>query len=433
MGATLAAVLLLALAFGSPAASAADRTYCKAGHKPKGCIPIPKAAKRPKNAPDQDGARGRPIESGGGYGGGPRPAEDRERAVEWARGRMGSTQYPWRCERFVEEAYGTKGLFDTAAIAAKAMDLERGWKNMKKAPPGALLYFKADSTNRKYGHVGLALGKGKMISALNRVTVTDISRGRYWKHLYLGWTNAPADWPGLDENELVPPPKPGISVQITGPAAGATLSGQANVYVTTAGDVAAVGLRAYYASNPRDATTRAWHFLGNATPMSAPGVWELAFDSRTIPDQSQPDWGTVKIEAIVVDGQGTQTGNRDARVFAIDNVTPVSPAPTPTPTSPVPTPGATYPETTGGVTHTWTDYANAGGTEGATIASNQTVNVACKVQGFRVADGNTWWYRIASAPWNNGFYASADAFYNNGQTSGSLQGTPFVDPAVPLC
>jgi hypothetical protein len=36
--------------------------------------------------------------------------------------------------------------------------------------------------------------------------------------------------------------------------------------------------------------------------------------------------------------------------------------------------------------------------------------------GFKVADGNTWWSRIASAPWDNNFYVSADAFYNDGQT-----------------
>jgi hypothetical protein len=51
-----------------------------------------------------------------------------------------------------------------------------------------------------------------------------------------------------------------------------------------------------------------------------------------------------------------------------------------------------------------------------------------------VADGNTWWYEIGSSPWNNVYYASADAFYNEpGVTTGSLVGTPFVDPAVPLC
>jgi serine/threonine protein kinase len=96
-------------------------------------------------------------------------------------------------------------------------------------------------------------------------------------------------------------------------------------------------------------------------------------------------------------------------------------------------PPTTYAETTGGVSHTWTDYADAGGSEGPSINSNQTVQIACKVTGFRVADGNTWWYRIASSPWNNQYYVSADAFYNDGATSGSLNGTPFVDPNVPNC
>lgn len=94
---------------------------------------------------------------------------------------------------------------------------------------------------------------------------------------------------------------------------------------------------------------------------------------------------------------------------------------------------ATYTETVGGPTHTWTDFSDAGGTEGATIFSGQSVQVTCEVQGFEVADGNTNWYRIASSPWDNAYYASADAFYNNGATSGTLDGTPYVDPAVPSC
>jgi len=116
--------------------------------------------------------------------------------------------------------------------------------------------------------------------------------------------------------------------------------------------------------------------------------------------------------------------------------TPSAPSsPTPTGSSPTPSPSApqTYAETTGGVTHTWTNYTNAGGYEGQIIPSNTTVQIACKVTGFRVEDGNTWWYRIASSPWNGSYYASADAFYNNGETSGSLLGTPFVDSAVPNC
>lgn len=117
---------------------------------------------------------------------------------------------------------------------------------------------------------------------------------------------------------------------------------------------------------------------------------------------------------------------------------PVPPAPAPpvppTPAPPVPpAPAPTFAETTGGVTHTWTNYTNAGGTEGAIIGGQQTVQISCKLIGFRVADGNTWWYRIASAPWSGAYYASADAFYNNGATNGSLIGTPYVDPVVPDC
>lgn len=95
--------------------------------------------------------------------------------------------------------------------------------------------------------------------------------------------------------------------------------------------------------------------------------------------------------------------------------------------------GSGKPETTGGETHTWSNYSDAGGSAGPTIGGGGTVLIACRVEGFRVADGNTWWYQIAQSPWNNAYYASADAFYNNGQTSGSLEGTPFVDTTVPLC
>ena len=90
-------------------------------------------------------------------------------------------------------------------------------------------------------------------------------------------------------------------------------------------------------------------------------------------------------------------------------------------------------ETVGGVAHTWTKYAKAGGVQGPSLATGQAVIVACKVQGFRVADGDTWWYRIASSPWDGTYYVSADGFYNNGATSGSLVGTPFVDINVPNC
>jgi len=112
---------------------------------------------------------------------------------------------------------------------------------------------------------------------------------------------------------------------------------------------------------------------------------------------------------------------------------PSTPPPAPPSPNPPPPPPATYGETTGGVANTWTNYTNAGGNAGPQIPSHATVQISCRLEGFRVADGNIWWYRIASSPWNNAYYVSADAFYNNGQTSGSLSGTPFVDQQVVHC
>jgi surface antigen len=160
---------------------------------------------------------------------------------------------------------------------------------------------------------------------------------------------------------------------------------------------------------------------GNVTIEEYNEHWDGTYDKRTVP-------------------AGAFTGYIHFKDTPPEPTPPPAPAPVETPvvtTPTVSTPGAspapTFAETTGGVTHTWTNYTNAGGAQGPSIPSNTTVQIACALPGFRVADGNTWWYRIASSPWGGAYYASADAFYNDGATSGSLIGTPFVDPAVAAC
>jgi hypothetical protein len=62
--------------------------------------------------------------------------------------------------------------------------------------------------------------------------------------------------------------------------------------------------------------------------------------------------------------------------------------------------------------------------------------VQCRVEGYEPADHgipDNWYYRITSSPWDDAYYAYAEPFYNNGQTSGSLIGTPAVDTSVPIC
>ncbi len=55
------------------------------------------------------------------------------------------------------------------------------------------------------------------------------------------------------------------------------------------------------------------------------------------------------------------------------------------------------------------------------------------MRGYVVQDGDPWWYRLESAPWNGHYYATSDAFYNNGDTSGSVINGIIVDEQVPLC
>jgi hypothetical protein len=175
----------------------------------------------------------------------------------------------------------------------------------------------------------------------------------------------------------------------------------------------------------------------NAEPPSPRTAWLVGPDGlrRWIPDGGTYNCliarlGPVRLlMASVLDKLADQRG----QTAACSTGGGAAPPPPPPPPPPPSAPPATYPETTGGAANTWTNYMNAGGTQGPTISAYTTVQIACKVQGFRVADGNTWWYRIAQSPWSNNYYVSADAFYNNGQTSGSLHGTPFVDPAVRDC
>ena len=408
---------------------------CKHGEKPHGKYPCrrpPRGIVRPPGRSQQGGPNNiEEIPKGAGLGAGGQ-IDRGENAITWARTFRNQSAYAWRCERFVENAFNVTQAFDSAAAAQKSATLSR-----TEAPRGALVYFRPDDWNRRLGHVGISLGNGRMISAFDRVVETNYASDPLLKASYAGWTDAPADWPGRlnlgadpDPGLQVPPTTttPGASesptVSFTSPVADATLSGIVTL-TAQASNASGVEFDAFYATNPADVNTLGWHKLGSANT-SGDGNWSLPYDTHAIPDQGNPDWTTVNLQAVVTDAAGAPTTARDYRRVNVSN--PVAPVTPPPPAAPT-----TYAETTGGVSHTWTNYTNAGGSEGPTIGSNATVQIACKVTGFRVADGNTWWYRIASSPWNNAYYVSADAFYNNGATSGSLHGTPFVDPVVPNC
>lgn len=116
-------------------------------------------------------------------------------AVEWARSQLGSDAWSGRCQALVQVAYKAPSGYRTANEAASKLNVHRG--PVTAAPVGALLYFKSiRGVTSKYGHVGLNLGGGKMISALSKVTITPTTAGTSWSRAYIGWATAPAAWPG---------------------------------------------------------------------------------------------------------------------------------------------------------------------------------------------------------------------------------------------
>lgn len=102
---------------------------------------------------------------------------------------------PWTgwCEMYIGNVLSEVGIahprYESAIIDAISGPLYRG-----QAPAGSLVYF--DQRSSPYGHVGIALGDGTMLSALGG----GITRTTYqdWAS-YLGWrpygTAAPADEP----------------------------------------------------------------------------------------------------------------------------------------------------------------------------------------------------------------------------------------------
>jgi lysophospholipase L1-like esterase len=105
-----------------------------------------------------------------------------------------------------------------------------------------------------------------------------------------------------------------------------------------------------------------------------------------------------------------------------------APAPSPLPASTIWTEQASIHHPV----HTFSDYHNASG-QGPDIATAQNVQVSCKVYDPTIVSVNPdgYWYRIASSPWNNAYYAPANTFMNGDPPNGPY--THNTDFAVADC
>ena len=154
------------------------------------------------------------------------------------------------------------------------------------------------------------------------------------------------------------------------------------------------------------------------------------------PLNNNPLW----YQATVISGQGRGTGFVndhfiDTGINVPNIVVPgVPPCSSSTPPPPPPPPGTTYAEQEWnrlGV-NTFSNFHNATGF-GQHIPFGQVVQVSCKVYDPTIPSVNPdgYWYRIASSPWSNGYYAPANTFLNGDPPGGPY--THNTDFSVPDC
>lgn len=144
---------------------------------------------------------------------------------------------------------------------------------------------------------------------------------------------------------------------------------------------------------------------------------------------------------VISDNSGLGAG---FSVLAHNTTSPTPPpaGPTPTPTTgptPTPTPTSvpgqkTYAEQEGHYgANTFTNPYNASGIGPNKIPAAAWVQVSCKVYApaIQSASPDGYWYRIASSPWNNTYYAVANTFMNGDPWGGPY--THNTDFNVPDC
>lgn len=100
-------------------------------------------------------------------------------AVDWALARVGDRSYALRCLAFVEDAYERANQIEvfggaTATESAELYGLEP-YREDDPPPAGSLVFYAAEGPiggqRRDWGHVGLALGDGRVIHAWDEVRV----------------------------------------------------------------------------------------------------------------------------------------------------------------------------------------------------------------------------------------------------------------------
>ncbi len=122
-------------------------------------------------------------------------------AIRWAEEHLGSTDYPFLCLAFVEDAYEKSNHVEIfgGSSAKESADMYAAAQNASEPQVGAFLFYDCfgtlDGEYQNWGHVGLYIGAGKVIHAWDKVRmdhyldVQDLTPAPGWTQpQYLGWT-----------------------------------------------------------------------------------------------------------------------------------------------------------------------------------------------------------------------------------------------------
>jgi hypothetical protein len=339
-----------------------------------------------------------------------------EAAISWALSHNGQNFDPGYCQKFVHDAYQAAGVdINSATDVASAVDYwnAHGALQHKKTDPdgmtpprGALVYWDATPPPppggkipaNKYGHVGISLGGGQVISteswSSSVVWIFSLTARNAAGYPYLGWI-----WPP-------------------------------NVNVSDSSNLPMANYLGHIVQ---------WN--GDTKPQKT--AWEVYFEDghvrrRWIPDiktywclKGQGDLGPDVLTSQQLDAMPDHTTRPSTGQPAFPGNVWASCS----------TPGQgrggdggfEFSEQAGHYgSQTFSDYHNASGA-GPAIAPGQYVAVECKVLDGTVASTNPdgYWYQIDGSPWNGAYWAPANVFMNGDPWNGPYSHN--TDFNVPDC
>ena len=102
-----------------------------------------------------------------------------DNALAWARARLDSTDYPFRCLAFVEDAYEQSNHVEIfgGSDAKESAEQYEAIQSTGAPALGAFVFYDCFGTlndeAKNWGHVGLYIGQGKVIHAWDRIRIDD--------------------------------------------------------------------------------------------------------------------------------------------------------------------------------------------------------------------------------------------------------------------